>query len=127
MIQQTIGVVGHILDKFVEDKDLKQKLEHELQTELHRANMAQIEVNKVEAAHRSLFVSGWRPFIGWAAALGFMYTFLFQPLFQWAFLITTGQIITLPQINTEILMELTFAMLGMAGLRSFEKIKGVAK
>tara|TARA_X000001316_G_C914397_1_gene29029 strand:+ start:441 stop:824 length:384 start_codon:yes stop_codon:yes gene_type:complete len=127
MIQQTIGVVGHILDKFVEDKDLKQKLEHELQTELHRANMAQIEVNKVEAAHRSLFVSGWRPFIGWSAALGFMYTFLFQPLFQWAFLITTGQIITLPQINTEILMELTFAMLGMAGLRSFEKIKGVAK
>jgi hypothetical protein len=127
MIQQTIGVVGNILDKFVEDKDLKQRLEHELQTELHRANMAQIEVNKVEAAHRSLFVSGWRPFIGWSAALGFMYTFLFQPLFQWVFLITTGQIIVLPQINTEILMELTFAMLGMAGLRSFEKIKGVAK
>jgi hypothetical protein len=127
MIPQALNIVGNVLDKFVEDKDLKQKLEHELQTEMHKANMAQIEVNKQEAQHRSIFVAGWRPFIGWSAALGFMYTFLFQPLFQWIFLITTGQIIVLPQINTEILMELTFAMLGMAGLRSFEKIKGVTK
>lgn len=127
MIPQALNIVGNVLDKFVEDKDLKQKLEHELQTEMHKANMAQIEVNKQEAQHRSIFVAGWRPCIGWSAALGFMYTFLFMPLFQWVFLITTGQIIALPQINTEILMELTFAMLGMAGLRSFEKIKGVTK
>ena len=65
VIEKLIDPVSTILDKFVADKDLKQKLEHELKTELHRANMAQIELNKVEAGHRSIFVAGWRPFLGW--------------------------------------------------------------
>jgi len=74
------GPLSEILDKFVADKDLKAKLNHELKTELHKANMAQIEVNKVEAAHRSVFVSGWRPFTGWSCAAALFYHFLLQPL-----------------------------------------------
>ena len=64
MLEKLIDPISKILDKFVADKDLKQKLEHELRSELHRANMAQIEVNKEEAKHRTVFVAGWRPFTG---------------------------------------------------------------
>jgi len=64
MIDKLIGPVSNILDKFVADKDLKQKLEHELLISIQDANLAQIKVNQQEAAHKSIFVAGWRPFIG---------------------------------------------------------------
>ena len=75
MLEKLIDPISNILDKFVADKDLKQKLEHELKTELHRANMAQIEVNKEQAKHSSLFVSGARPAIMWVCCLGLFWTF----------------------------------------------------
>ena len=69
MIEQLIGPVTSLLDKFVEDKDQKAKLAHEVATmaQKHAQELAkaQLEVNKVEAAHKSLFVSGWRPAVGW--------------------------------------------------------------
>ena len=65
MIESIVGVAGNVLDKFVADKDLKAKLDHELKTAFHSANLAQIEINKQEAAHKSMFVAGWRPFVGW--------------------------------------------------------------
>ena len=67
--ESVVGVAGKVLDKFVEDKDLKAKLDHELKTAFHSANLAQIEVNKQEAAHQSLFVAGWRPFVGWVCGI----------------------------------------------------------
>ena len=69
MIDKLIGPVGQILDKFVPDKDLKQKLEHELLMSIQDANLAQIKVNQQEAAHQSIFVAGWRPFIGWVCGV----------------------------------------------------------
>ena len=66
MIEKLIDPISNILDKFVADKDLKAKLQHELDQELHKANMAQVEINKIEASHRSIFVAGWRPFLGWS-------------------------------------------------------------
>lgn len=126
MIPAAISIVGNILDKFVEDKDLKMKLEHELKNSLNEANLAQIDVNKSEAQHHSIFVAGWRPAIGWVAAIGFAYTFVFQPFLQWI-MVMQGVEGTLPEINTEILFELVIAMLGMAGLRSFEKLNGVSR
>lgn len=124
MIQAIASVVGNVLDKVVEDKDLRLKLDHELRSALHDANMAQVEVNKVEAAHNNVFVSGWRPAIGWVAALGFGYTFVAQPFLQWI-MVMNGVDTVLPEINTDILFELVLAMLGMAGLRSFDKLNGV--
>jgi hypothetical protein len=126
MIPAAISIVGNVLDKFVEDKDLKMKLEHELKNSLNEANLAQISVNKTEAQHHSIFVAGWRPAIGWVAAIGFAYTFVLQPFLQWI-MIMQGVEGTLPEINTEILFELVIAMLGMAGLRSFEKLNGVSR
>jgi len=63
-LNDLISPIEKILGKFVADKDLKTKLEYELKSEIHKANMAQLEVNKAEAAHKSIFVAGWRPFIG---------------------------------------------------------------
>jgi len=126
MIESLIGPVFGILDKFVQDKDLKQKLAHELKTELHRANMAQIEVNKEQAKHSSLFVSGARPAIMWVSCLGLFWSFFLAPFLNWAIVIS-GSTASLPAIQTEGLLTLTLSLLGLGGYRSFEKFKGVAR
>ena len=126
MLEKLIDPISNILDKFVADKDLKQKLEHELKTELHRANMAQIEVNKEQAKHSSLFVSGARPAIMWVCCLGLFWSFFLAPFLNWL-IIVTGSDVTLPAIQTEGLLTLTLSLLGLGGYRSFEKFKGVAR
>ena len=126
MLEKLIDPISNILDKFVADKDLKQKLEHELKTELHRANMAQIEVNKEQAKHSSLFVSGARPAIMWVCCLGLFWSFFLAPFLNWL-IIVTGSDVTLPSIQTEGLLTLTLSLLGLGGYRSFEKFKGVAR
>ena len=80
MIDKLIEPVTHILDKFVADKDLKAKLDHEIKTQFHKIDLAQIEVNKVEASHRSIFVAGWRPCCGWICAVALGYHFVLQPI-----------------------------------------------
>ena len=69
MLKSLIGPVAGLLDKFIEDKDQKNQLAHDIATmaqkHAHESNMAQVDVNKAEAQHRSIFVAGWRPFIGW--------------------------------------------------------------
>ena len=126
MLEKLIDPISNILDKFVADKDLKQKLEHELKTELHRANMAQIEVNKEQAKHSSLFVSGARPAIMWVCGLGLFWSFFLAPFLNWL-IIVTGSDVSLPAIQTEGLLTLTLSLLGLGGYRSFEKFKGVAR
>jgi hypothetical protein len=126
MLEKLIDPISNILDKFVADKDLKQKLEHELKTELHRANMAQIEVNKEQAKHSSLFVSGARPAIMWVCCLGLFWSFFLAPFLNWL-IIVTGSDVSLPAIQTEGLLTLTLSLLGLGGYRSFEKFKGVAR
>ena len=85
MIDKLIGPITGIVDKFVVDKDLKMKLQHELETALHSANLAQLEVNKAEAAHKSIFVAGWRPFVGWVCGVALAYHFILAPLLQFGF------------------------------------------
>ena len=77
-----VGIAGKVLGKFVADKNLKMQLEHELKTQLQTANLAQIEVNKLEAQHKSIFVSGWRPSVGWCCSLAMMYHFIIAPMIQ---------------------------------------------
>ena len=77
IVTSLIGPVTGLLDKFVEDKDQKNALAHEIATlaqkQAHESAVGQLEVNKVEAAHKSLFVAGWRPFVGWVAGIGLAY------------------------------------------------------
>ncbi|WP_374302017.1 3TM-type holin [Ferrovibrio sp.] len=84
------------------------------------------ELNKIEAAHRSVFVAGWRPAVGWICAAGVGWAYLGHPLFLWAAALWAPGIQP-PDIRIDSLFELVLAMLGMAGLRSFEKSTGRAK
>jgi hypothetical protein len=118
--------VGGIIDSLhtsQEEKDnakIKlQQLENELQTK-------QMDINKVEAGHRSIFVAGWRPALGWISALSVGYVYLFQPFIVMVLKIA-GSDIELPTLDLSQLMPLILGMLGLGGLRSFEKAKGVAK
>ena len=126
MLEKLIDPISNILDKFVADKDLKQKLEHELKTELHRANMAQIEVNKVEAQHRTVFVAGWRPFTGWVCATALAYHFILEPVIVFILALYNIQL-TLPQFDMGSLLTVLMGMLGLGGLRTYEKKQGLTK
>ena len=126
LAESITGVAGKVLDKFVEDKDLKAKLQHELDMQLHNANLSQIEVNKEQAKHHSLFVSGARPAIMWVCCLGLFWSFFLGPILNWLLAIS-GTDIPIPNIPTEGLLTLTLSLLGLGGMRSFEKSKGVAR
>jgi len=118
-----IGVAGKVLDKFIEDKDLKTKLDFELRKAYNDANLGQIEINKESAKHPSLFVAGARPSIMWICAFGLGWQFVFLPCAIW-YMTITGQPVVLPDIETEGLMSLTLALLGLGGMRTFEKKNG---
>ena len=121
-----VGIAGKVLNKFVADKNLKMQLEHELKTQLQTANLAQIEVNKLEAQHKSIFVSGWRPSVGWCCSLAMMYLFIIAPMIQFGINIA-GMQVELPEFDFSQLSTILMAMLGMAGLRTYEKQQKVTK
>jgi hypothetical protein len=125
-----ISPITSILDKVIPDKDKARELAHEITTmaedHSHEINMGQIEVNKVEAASKSLFVAGWRPFVGWVCAIALLYVSLLEPFIR---LIATvaGYSGEFPQIDTNITLQVLLGMLGLGGMRSFEKYKRVAR
>jgi hypothetical protein len=122
MIDKLIQPVGDILDKFVADKDLKIKLSHELEKEIISLNKAQLEVNAVEAKHNNIFVSGWRPFIGWCCGLSLAYHFILEPIIQYILIVNAIQFDT-PEFDFSQLSTIVMAMLGMSTLRTYEKTK----
>ena len=121
-----VGVAGKVLDKFVEDKDLKTKLNAELKQQMVSLDLAQAQANIEQAKHPSIFVSGSRPAIMWICAFGLGWQFVFQPVFVWAIAVS-GADIVIPVIPTEGLMTLTLSLLGLGAARSVEKFKGVAR
>ena len=131
MLQALIGPVTGLLDKFVEDKDQKARLAHDIATmaekHAHEAAMAQVEVNKAEAGHRSIFVAGWRPFIGWTCGVALAYHFIFAPLIVFVATWAGATIPDLPVFDMDSLMTVLLGMLGLGGMRSFEKAKGLTK
>lgn len=123
MLQALIGPVTGLLDKFIEDKDQKNALAHKLATmaDEHAQELAkgQLAVNAVEAAHKSLFVAGWRPFVGWICGVGLLYNVLISQILAIWFEVPTVD----PSLLTPVLM----GMLGMGAMRSYEKTKGVQR
>lgn len=123
-----LEVGGRLLDKLIPDKTAREKAQAELlraaQDQDFQKAMGQLEINKVEAQHASIFVAGWRPAIGWVCVIGLAYNFLFYPMLTWLVAIT-GAEINPPPLLSENLMELVLGMLGLGALRSFEKWKGV--
>lgn len=130
MLQALIGPVSGLLDKFIEDKDAKNAMAHEIATMAEKAAYEnaklQIEVNKAEAASASLFKGGWRPFIGWVCGIAFAYHFVLQPILVFVLVAAGLAIPDLPEFDMGTLMPVLMGMLGLGGLRTFEKVQGKA-
>ena len=123
IVSSLIGPVSGLLDKFIEDKDQKAALAHQIATmserHAHEAMQGQLEINKVEAAHKSLFVSGWRPSIGWVCMLGLLYNTIIANIL--------GIWMEVPEVDTTLLVPVMMGMLGLGAMRSYEKVKKVAR
>lgn len=118
-----------ILDRFVPDPAQKAAAEMELvkmaaDGELKQV-IAQLEINAKEAAHPSVFVAGWRPFFGWAGGAGFIYSTMLQPMLSWYSSVRGWPIP--PTLNIDLLWVVITGMLGIGGLRTFEKSRGATK
>ena len=131
LITSLIGPVTGILDKVIEDKDQKAKLAHEIatmsDTHAQQALLSQLEINKAEAASGSLFKGGWRPFIGWTSGIAFAYHFVLQPLLVFVLTASGVDLPDLPEFDMSTLLTVLGGMLGIGGLRSYEKTKGLTK
>lgn len=131
MLQALIGPVTGLLDKFIEDKDQKNALAHEISTmaerHAHEAAMQQILVNREEAKHRSIFVSGWRPSVGWCCSIALFWHFVLQPITVFAATLAGWQLPPLPEFQMETLTTILMGLLGIGGLRTYEKQKGLTK
>ena len=138
-IGSIIEAVGKVAgDLTTSDKERLQMALEERKLDLEEkkidqaTDLAQVDINKIEAASSSLFVSGWRPAVGWVGVLGLSYQFLGYPLMQWCWAFGQGVDIipyglaAPPDLDVEQLMVLLSGLLGFGGMRSFEKHKGVA-
>jgi len=123
MLSQLISPITGLLDKVITDKDQAAKLAHEIATmsERHAQELAkgQLEVNKAEAETGSLFIGGWRPFVGWICGLGLLYNVIIAQIL--------GIWFEVPEVDASLLTPVLMGMLGMGAMRSYEKKSGVAK
>jgi len=131
MLESLMAPVAGLLDKFIPDADERNRLAHEIATmsERHAHELAkgQIEINKVSAAHKSMFVAGWRPFVGWTCGVALAWHFVGQPLAVFVIAIAGVETPPLPVFEMESLLTVLLGMLGLGGLRTFEKTKNVAR
>ena len=131
LLNSLIQPVSKILDKAIPDQDLKRKLSHEIATmsEKHAQELAlaQINVNAAEAASGSLFKGGWRPCIGWICGIAFGYHFVLQPVIIFVVALIGIEIPDLPKFDMNTLLTVLAGMLGIGGLRTYEKQKGLTK
>jgi hypothetical protein len=127
ILDALIGPITGLLDKFIEDKDQKSALAHEIATMSQKyaqeSALAQIAVNKVEAASPSLFTSGWRPATGWVCVLGMAGNFLVIPFANFVMALTMDIPVTVPLIPLDTMLPVLLGMLGLGGLRTFEKTR----
>ena len=121
-VAEPIEAVGNLLDALFTSDDerldkaiIKQRL-------AQQPALAQAEITKVQAQHRSVFVAGARPFLMWVCGLGFLFAFVINPILEWIV-----PEVGAPVLPLEVMMELTLAMLGLAGLRTVEKLQGKSK
>lgn len=126
-----LDVGGKIFDRIIPDKAAAQKAKDELAAAMasqeFQLALGQLEINKVEAASTNWFVSGWRPFVGWVCGLGLAYVAILEPIVRFIAKVAFGYQGAFPVIDTSITLQVLLGMLGVAGMRSFEKVKGAAK
>ena len=122
----TIKAVGNVIDDMHFSGEEKEKLKLQMKEIDAKLQEKQLDINKAEASHRSVFVSGWRPFLGWVSGLSIGYVYLFQPILDMILQMFQVQVDWVA-LDLGQLMPLVLGMLGLGGLRSFEKAKGLTK
>lgn len=128
ILDTILGVVKGPLDKLIPDNNQKAEFKHQLEMEILRTGLAQMEVNKAEAQHPSVFVAGWRPFIGWVCGLALAWHFMLFDLLGWLRLAFFPDTPAPPVLGgSETLVTVLLSMLGLGGLRTVEKLKGVSR
>lgn len=134
MLNVLLPVIGPLVDKLVDripDPAARERAKLEAEATLLAASIeemkGQVSINVEEAKHQSVFVSGWRPAIGWACASAFCFMYVIAPVIVWLGALFGFPALPTPKFDAEALMSLTFGMLGIAGFRTFEKVRGVAR
>ena len=122
-----IEAIGNVLDKLFTSKDEKLSKEEAMMRLLQQPSIAQTEINKVEAQHRSIFVAGWRPFIGWVCGVALLYNFIVRDIMAWVIRMNQPSLEPPPELAMAHLLTVLMGMLGLGTLRTYEKIKGKAK
>ena len=137
VLASLLPILGNVLDKIIPNTAERERAKTELalklaenETEILKLfaaqDQGQIEINKEEAKSNSLFVSGWRPAVGWICAFGCAWAFILKPILDWG-VAAAGSTVALPVFQTGELMSLLLGLLGMGTLRTYEKFKGVAR
>lgn len=124
IVTALIGPIAGLLEKVIPDLDKRKELAHEIATlaerQAHDQILAQIQVNKQEAAHKSLFVAGWRPSVGWVCCTALAANYILFPLLGAADI----EVVTL---DLATMLPILLGMLGLGGMRTYEKRNGVAR
>jgi hypothetical protein len=126
-ISAGIDFVGKVIDKLFPDKTKAEELKASLKTldltQEFQGLMGQIQVNIEEAKSGKMFIAGWRPFIGWICGAGFAWSYVVGPLFYWVSSLA-GHPTPIPTLSLDEMIPVLMGMLGLGGLRTFEKVKG---
>ncbi len=126
-----IGPASKLLGKFIKDKDKQMQLAHDLSTmaEKHAQELAkgQLAINKEEAKSGNIFIAGWRPFIGWSCGVALVWHFIAAPFIIFFAALFGATLPPLPEFDMGSLMTVLMGMLGLGGLRTYEKQKGLTK
>lgn len=116
-----IEAIGNVFDQLFTSDEERAKADAVMQRLSQAPHLLQAEISKIEASHRSVFVAGWRPFIGWVCGMGLAFVFVLNPIIQWV----TGD--TGPEMPTESMTAMVMALLGLGTLRTVEKANGWSK
>lgn len=126
-----LEVAGRVLDRIIPDKAAAEKAKAEFaavaQSQEFQVQLAQIGVNQEEAKSASIFVSGWRPFVGWSCGVALCYAAILEPLLRFGAVVLFGYSGKFPVIDTMLTLQVLFGLLGLGGLRTWEKGRGVAR
>ncbi len=123
-VTEPVTAVGNVLDQLFTSDEEKLDRAEAMQRLAQQPALAQIEINKIEARHASIFVSGWRPFIGWVCGANLLYLVMIRDWLELAFTVAWPGLDPPPPVGIDLTMELVIALLGLGTLRTAEKLRG---